>query len=272
MNAEWHAAAVLAVLGVSLWRSEEVAVPAIPVEAAQPAAPRVVKIVRVSPGDSVPSAYPVVTVRRVGPADYRSGSYRDEEFPRGPTPEEWNGQYVYYPEERSSWRQVHLGITLVLVAILVYLVNLALTFIAFSISASGALGGESSLMPIGSVCGLATRLLTLIGYGLCISVPERTMARSWAIIALALNLTSLLPALLTLPVMLGTELDFLAFIAGHPYVLVLLVGVEMMIAFSSWMSYLMFLERVAEVFNERGIADSVNGGAGPRRTAPPPRA
>ena len=79
-----------------------------------------------------------------------------------------------------------------------------------------------------------------------------------AIIALALNLTSLLPALLTLPVMLGTELDFLAFIAGHPYVLVLLVGVEMMIAFSSWMSYLMFLERVAEVFNERGIADSVN--------------
>ena len=168
------------------------------------------------------------------------------------------GKYVYHPEDAPGWNLTKWGITLILVAIIMRFGAMAFSFFAFTVAAATSLSGEGSLMPLSNLVGLGADALTLVGTCLCINVPRQTGARSWVIMSLALSVASLAPALFLLPLTLGMDLELVQVMLHNPWVLVLLVGIGLMVAFGSFMSFLMFLERVAEVFNERGIGDSVN--------------
>jgi hypothetical protein len=74
------------------------------------------------------------------------------------------------------------------------------------------------------------------------------MARSWAFIALVMSAASVCAAVFNF----FTGMIDVAFLSQGLMVLCILL------ATISWISYLLFLETVAETMGERGIADSIN--------------
>jgi len=198
----------------------------------------------------IPDELPAKKKPRYG-EDYED-LYDERDYQRADT-----GNYVYYPEDAPGWRLTKWGITLILLAIVLRFAAMAFAFFAFILAAAAP--GESSLLPLSNLVGFAADALTLIGTCLCLNVPRQTGARSWVIMSLCLSVAALFPALFILPLALGMEMEFVVFLFHNPVVLIFIVGAGIMLAFGGFMCYLMFLERVAEVFNERGIEDSING-------------
>lgn len=184
----------------------------------------------------------------------RDGGYAeyDDDDSRGGflTADDDDGKYVYYHADESSWKLVHWGITLVLFAILLYAGGTVLMFIALAFSvAGGAVEEGIGILFIGFSLMLFTDLLRMIGYGLCINVPARTGARGWAIMALSMAIFSSIP--MAIPLILASVIADALVLRG-------VAGLGVVMALASWASFLMFMERVAETFDERGIADSIS--------------
>src|SRR5262245_2791434 len=226
--------------------------PVLPVLPVVPLAP-VVKPVEATPvvpvvGRAAPAAEPGQrraqrTRGGYTDAEYAAGEYDDLVFEEG--------KYVYHPVDAGKWKMVYWGITLVLLAILVYVCGGILLFFGLAFMAAGGAKDEGGLILLAVGFGLlaASDILRLVGYGLCIGVPPETMARGWTIMALGMSIFSAIPA--------GFAVA-LQSIISDPFIVRGVGGFALIMGMSSWASFLMFMERVCDVFSERGIADSVN--------------
>jgi hypothetical protein len=87
--------------------------------------------------------------------------------------------------QRAAWRKVLFGLSLVVLS----MVLTALTLLASLIA--GLLGGERVLAVLHFV-GFGWQALALVGYGLCLAVPPRHHARSFALATLLLALAGFL--------------------------------------------------------------------------------
>jgi hypothetical protein len=217
--------------------------PVVPVVAAAPVV-RAVPVARAVAGeDRAAPRRPARPYR--GDEDYYDEDEEYEKLGAG------YGKYVFHPMDAGRWRLVYWGLSLVLFAILLYAAGSVLLFIAlaFSIAGGAAAEGGFGILLIGFALAAATDVLRLVGYGLSINAPPRTMARGWAFMALGLALLSIIPA--AIPLLLASVIE-------NPFVLRVVAGIAIIMGLSSWGSYLMFMERICDCFDERGIADSVN--------------
>jgi len=151
-------------------------------------------------------------------------------------------------EKRRKLTLVYWGLTLVLLSIFLFVGALGLAFLGFLTMLGTGVEEGVAFLGIGMIVALATDSCRIVGYGLCIAMPGRGSAKSWAFIALALSLGS---------VCLLTFQFFAAMIEAQflPFVIAI---VALLLAIMSWVSFLIFLETVADVMGERGIADSVS--------------
>lgn len=175
------------------------------------------------------------------------------------TEDEWDDEQIsqalgYHswgePRYRSAWTLVYWGLTLVLFSILLYGGGAALGFVSLAF-VSGSSEGIAALGMIGIafILIVVTDVVRLAGFALCLGVPGKTSARSYLWIAIGMSLASLGTGLFRVIV------SFLEpFLAAN---IVAVVGVG--IGFMSFVSFLVFMETVAEMHGERGIADSVAG-------------
>ncbi|HLW66938.1 MAG TPA: hypothetical protein VKS79_16605 [Gemmataceae bacterium] len=181
----------------------------------------------------------------VDPADFFAEDYDEENDPLTILT---GGPNFDSPEKRRKLTLVYWGLTLVLLSIFLFVGALGLAFMGFLTMLSSGIEEGIGLLGIGMIVALATDSCRIVGYGLCIAMPGRSSAKSWAFIALALSLGS---------VCLQTFQFFAAMIEPNflPFIIII---VSFLLAIMSWISFLLFLETVADVIGERGIADSVS--------------
>jgi hypothetical protein len=87
--------------------------------------------------------------------------------------------------EQAAWRKVLLGLSLIILSVVFTVILALVAFVA------GLFGGERVLTILG-VIGLVFQVLALVGYGLCLAVPPRHHARTFALLTLVLALAGLL--------------------------------------------------------------------------------
>lgn len=154
------------------------------------------------------------------------------------------------PRYRKAWNTIYWGLTLVLFSVLLYGGGMVMAFIAVFMVA----GSDGGLEALG-ILGIAFMLLVaadfvrLPGYGMCLMVPGKTSARSYVWIAIGMAVASTLCGVFRVIV---SFMD--PFLAAH------IVGaVGTAVGFLGLISYMMFMETIADMNKERGIADSVAG-------------
>jgi hypothetical protein len=149
---------------------------------------------------------------------------------------------------RQPWNMVYWGLTLVLFSILLYAAGAGLMFVSLLFAAGTADASALGMIGIGFMLVVVTDFLRLAGYGMCLSVPGKTSARSYVWIAIGMSIASMAGGLFRVVV---SFMD--PFLAAH------IVGaISLAVGFMSFMSFLMFLETIADMNHERGIADSVS--------------
>ena len=86
--------------------------------------------------------------------------------------------------ERSAWRKVLLGLSLLVISML-------LTFVAVVVGLIAGLFGAKGLLTVSGVIGFALQGMALVGYALCLAVPPKHYARIFAAATLILALAGL---------------------------------------------------------------------------------
>ncbi|HEV3143213.1 MAG TPA: hypothetical protein VGZ47_04940 [Gemmataceae bacterium] len=178
------------------------------------------------------------------PADIFSEDYDEDNDPLALLV----GQSFDSPEKRRKLTLVYWGLSLVLLSIFLFMGFWALAFVGFLIMLGSGLEEGLGYLGIAIILGLATDSCRIVGYGLCLAMPGKGMSKSWAFIALVMSIGS---------VCVATFQFFAGMIEAVvlPQVLVILA---ILLGTMSWISFLLFLESVADVMGERGIADSVS--------------
>jgi hypothetical protein len=200
---------------------------------------------RVAPPPTKPPPPPVVA-----PPVKRRRRRRRRDYP-----EDWCDipdpdfvDYNFDPRDRPRWNMVQWGITLVLLPLLLFFATFGLSFSSLFVGMGSGLEFGGAML-VSGVMAVACDVLRLVGYGLCLNVPGKSSNRLWVMIALILSLSS--GVVLVIPIAVAE-------VIGEPAVILGLFGGGIVVAMCAWGAYLMFLEGVAEMFNERGIADSVS--------------
>lgn len=152
------------------------------------------------------------------------------------------------PRYRQGWNMVYWGLTLVLFSLLLYVAGTALAFVSLMLLAGSPDMSALGMLGIAFMLVVMTDFLRLAGYGMCLGVPGDTSAKNYVWIAIGMSVASMLGGVFRVIVSFMEP-----FLAAH------IVGaVSFAVGFMSFISFLMFMETVADMNNERGIADSVS--------------
>src|SRR5262249_45805353 len=172
----------------------------------------------------------------------RRSTFADEYF--NPEAED----YHFDPRDRPRWNMVQWGVTLVLLPLILYMGTYALAFSSLFVGMGTGLALGGAVL-ISGIMAVVCDVLRLVGYALCLNTPGKFNNRLWVIIALIRSVSA--GVVLVVPIAIAEAVD-------EPAVILGLYGGGMTVAMCGWGAYLMYLEGVAEMFNERGIADSVS--------------